>query len=186
MGWSSVRSAGSLAMCGECAHFPWRRQRSSASNRTSPTLKRRCLFPDGRRNADVPVASSRMMICQVTASISPAGPSPNPGWTAGCARPSGSVPEDSAATAFRGHMLCEMARTSCDGGLVMSLQCGVRRDHHTATAARFGPDVGVDTPSNSRSPRRCARCWSAMALIRDSTWSSSPSTRQSGPASSHT
>ena len=87
-----------------------------------------------------------MMICPVTASISPAGPSPNPGWTAGCPRHSGSMPEDSAATAFRRHMLCEMARTSCDDGLVMSLHCGVRRDHHTATAARFGPDVGVDIP----------------------------------------
>ncbi|MGA2306328.1 MAG: glucuronate isomerase [Acidimicrobiales bacterium] len=50
------------------------------------------------------------------------------------------------ATAFRRHMLCEMARMSCDDGLVMSLHCGVRRDHHSATAARFGPDVGADIP----------------------------------------
>ncbi len=50
------------------------------------------------------------------------------------------------ATAFRRHMLFEMARMSCDDGLVMSLHCGVRRDHHSATAARFGPDVGADIP----------------------------------------
>jgi len=50
------------------------------------------------------------------------------------------------AIAFRRHMLSEMARMSCDDGLVMSLHCGVRRDHHTATAARFGSDVGVDIP----------------------------------------
>ena len=50
------------------------------------------------------------------------------------------------ATAFRRHMLCEMARMSCEDGLVMSLHCGVRRDHHSATAARYGPDVGADIP----------------------------------------
>ena len=50
------------------------------------------------------------------------------------------------ATAFRRHMLLEMARMSCEDGLVMSLHCGVRRDHHPATATRFGPDVGADIP----------------------------------------
>lgn len=50
------------------------------------------------------------------------------------------------ADAFRRHMLLEMARMSCDDGLVMTLHCGVRRDHHTPTAARFGPDVGADIP----------------------------------------
>ncbi len=50
------------------------------------------------------------------------------------------------AVAFRRHMLFEMARMSCDDGLVMSLHCGVRRDHHPPTAARFGPDVGADIP----------------------------------------
>jgi glucuronate isomerase len=50
------------------------------------------------------------------------------------------------ATAFRRHMLWEMGRMSCEDGLVMSLHCGVRRDHHSATAARFGPDVGADMP----------------------------------------
>ena len=43
------------------------------------------------------------------------------------------------ATAFRRHMLLEMARMSCDDGLVMTLHPAVRRNHHPATAARFGP-----------------------------------------------
>ncbi|MDA8278991.1 MAG: glucuronate isomerase [Actinomycetota bacterium] len=50
------------------------------------------------------------------------------------------------ATAFRRHMLSEMARMSCEDGLVMTLHCGVRRDHHPATATRFGTDVGADIP----------------------------------------
>lgn len=49
-------------------------------------------------------------------------------------------------TAFRRHMLSEMARMACDDGLVMTLHCGVRRDHHPATAERYGPDVGADIP----------------------------------------
>ena len=50
------------------------------------------------------------------------------------------------AVAFRRHMLSEMARMSCDDGLVMTLHPGVRRSHHGATAARFGPDTGHDIP----------------------------------------
>jgi len=50
------------------------------------------------------------------------------------------------ASAFRRHMLCEMARMWGEDGLVMSLHCEVRRDHHSATAARFGTDVDVDIP----------------------------------------
>lgn len=52
----------------------------------------------------------------------------------------------SGATAFRRHMLCEMARMACDDGLVMTVHPGVCRDHHSATAARFGPDTGHDIP----------------------------------------
>ena len=127
-----------------------------------------------------------MMICPVAASISPAGPSPNPGWTAGCPRHSGSMPEDSAATAFRRHMLCEMARTSCDDGLVMSLHCGVRRDHHTATAARFGPDVGVDIPIQFDITETLRPMLERYGTHSGFNLVVSPSTRQSGPASSHT
>jgi glucuronate isomerase len=50
------------------------------------------------------------------------------------------------AVAFRRHMLLEMARMSADDGLVMTLHPGVRRGHHTATVARFGPDTGSDIP----------------------------------------
>jgi glucuronate isomerase len=50
------------------------------------------------------------------------------------------------ATAFRRHMLLEMARMSCDDGLVMTLHPGVRRNHHRPTGARFGPDTGHDIP----------------------------------------
>jgi glucuronate isomerase len=49
-------------------------------------------------------------------------------------------------TAFRRHMLLEMARMSCEDGLVMTLHPGVRRNHHTATYERFGPDTGDDIP----------------------------------------
>ncbi|GIM94701.1 glucuronate isomerase [Paractinoplanes toevensis] len=50
------------------------------------------------------------------------------------------------ATAFRRHMTFEMARMSCDDGLVMTLHPGIWRNHHPATAARFGPDTGHDIP----------------------------------------
>ena len=50
------------------------------------------------------------------------------------------------AVAFRRHMLREMARMSCDDGLVMALHPGVRRNHHTPTYERFGPDIGADIP----------------------------------------
>jgi glucuronate isomerase len=53
---------------------------------------------------------------------------------------------DAEATAFRRHMLGEMARMSCDDGLVMTLHPGVRRGHHGPTTARFGPDTGNDIP----------------------------------------
>jgi glucuronate isomerase len=48
--------------------------------------------------------------------------------------------------AFRRHMLCEMARMSCDDGLVMTVHPAVRRNHHAPTFERFGADVGADIP----------------------------------------
>ena len=53
---------------------------------------------------------------------------------------------EAEAVAFRRHMLSEMARMSCDDGLVMTLHPGVSRSHHAPTAARFGPDTGHDIP----------------------------------------
>jgi glucuronate isomerase len=50
------------------------------------------------------------------------------------------------STAFRRHMLLEMARMSCEDGLVMTLHPGVRRNHHRPTWQRYGADVGADVP----------------------------------------
>jgi glucuronate isomerase len=50
------------------------------------------------------------------------------------------------ARLFRGHMLFQMAAMSVEDGLVMTLHPGVRRNHHTATFDRFGPDQGADIP----------------------------------------
>ncbi|MCU7730848.1 glucuronate isomerase [Actinoplanes sp. KI2] len=50
------------------------------------------------------------------------------------------------ATAFRRHMIFEMARMSCDDGLVMTIHPGIYRNHHPATLESFGPDTGHDIP----------------------------------------
>jgi glucuronate isomerase len=50
------------------------------------------------------------------------------------------------SAALRRHLLLEMARMSCDDGLVMTLHAGVRRGHHGPTTAAFGPDTGNDIP----------------------------------------
>jgi glucuronate isomerase len=53
---------------------------------------------------------------------------------------------EAEAVALRRHMLLEMARMSCDDGLVMTLHPGVRRGHLSRTTAAFGPDTGNDIP----------------------------------------
>jgi glucuronate isomerase len=53
---------------------------------------------------------------------------------------------EAEAVALRRNLLLEMARMSCDDGLVMTLHPGVRRGHHGPTAAAFGPDTGHDIP----------------------------------------
>jgi glucuronate isomerase len=53
---------------------------------------------------------------------------------------------EAEGTAFRRHMIMEMARMSCADGLVMTLHPGVRRNHHPDTFARFGADAGADIP----------------------------------------
>ena len=50
------------------------------------------------------------------------------------------------ATAFRRHMVLEMARMSCEDGLVMTLHPGVWRNHHPETYAQYGADTGHDIP----------------------------------------
>jgi glucuronate isomerase len=57
------------------------------------------------------------------------------------------TPEE--ATAFRRHMVLEMARMSCDDGLVMTLHPGAHRNHHTASALAYGPDTGSDIPQTT-------------------------------------
>jgi glucuronate isomerase len=56
------------------------------------------------------------------------------------------VATEAETVAFRRHMLSEMARMSCDDGLVMTLHPGVSRNHHRATYDELGPDVGADIP----------------------------------------
>jgi glucuronate isomerase len=51
------------------------------------------------------------------------------------------------ATAFRRHMMSEMARMSCEDGLVMTMHPGVYRNHHPDTLHRFGTDTGHDIPT---------------------------------------
>jgi len=50
------------------------------------------------------------------------------------------------AAAFAAHMLDEMARMSCQDGLVMQLHPGVARNHHGPTLRAHGPDAGADIP----------------------------------------
>jgi glucuronate isomerase len=50
------------------------------------------------------------------------------------------------AAAFGAHMLDEMARMSCEDGLVMQLHPGVLRDHHGPTLHAHGPNAGADIP----------------------------------------
>jgi glucuronate isomerase len=56
------------------------------------------------------------------------------------------VADPAAESAFAAHMLFQMARMSCEDGLVMQLHPGVLRDHDPAVRATRGPDVGFDIP----------------------------------------
>lgn len=47
---------------------------------------------------------------------------------------------------YRGHMIAEMIRMSCDDGLTVTLHVGVHRNHSASTLERFGPDTGHDLP----------------------------------------
>lgn len=57
----------------------------------------------------------------------------------------GAVAADDAVR-FGGHMLCEMARMSCEDGLVMQLHAGVTRDHNPLVHERYGANAGADIP----------------------------------------
>lgn len=87
------------------------------------------------------------------------------------------------ATAFRRHMLGEMARMSCEDGLVMTLHPGVRRNHHWPTFERFGADAGHDIPVRIEFTDALRPALERYGLTRAFTWWSSPWTRRSGRAS---
>ena len=53
---------------------------------------------------------------------------------------------DSEATLFTAHMLMEMARMSCEDGLVMQIHAGSYRNHNREVFEKFGTDMGCDIP----------------------------------------
>jgi glucuronate isomerase len=57
----------------------------------------------------------------------------------------GTATEEQAAQ-FTGHMLIELARMSCEDGLVMQLHVGSFRNHNQPLFERFGADKGADIP----------------------------------------
>lgn len=57
---------------------------------------------------------------------------------------------------FSAQMLMEMARMSCEDGLVMQLHAGSFRNHNKALFERFGPDMGSDIPVQMEFTRNLA------------------------------
>lgn len=51
------------------------------------------------------------------------------------------------AELFRAQMLTELARMSCEDGLVMQLHAGAHRNHNTAVFQSIGRDCGFDMPA---------------------------------------
>ncbi|HEY2544005.1 MAG TPA: glucuronate isomerase, partial [Gaiellaceae bacterium] len=62
------------------------------------------------------------------------------------ARALGGEASGAEARRFEAHMLNELARMSCEDGLVMQLHVGSLRDHDRPLADRFGRDIGADIP----------------------------------------
>jgi len=60
---------------------------------------------------------------------------------------------EAEVVAFRHHMLVEMARMSCDDGLVMTLHPGSCRNHHAASHRAYGADIGADIPQRTEYTR---------------------------------
>jgi glucuronate isomerase len=58
-------------------------------------------------------------------------------------------PRPAEAELFRAQMLTEMARMSCDDGMVMQLHPGAWRNHNAALYRRFGRDRGGDFPTQT-------------------------------------
>jgi glucuronate isomerase len=53
------------------------------------------------------------------------------------------------ADTFRAHMLTEMAKMSCEDGLVMQIHAGSRRNHSNKVFNQFGLDKGFDIPGRT-------------------------------------
>ena len=53
------------------------------------------------------------------------------------------------AEIFRGQMLTEMARMSCEDGLIMQIHPGSKRNHSEKIYCRFGADKGFDIPGRT-------------------------------------
>ena len=53
------------------------------------------------------------------------------------------------AEAFRGQMLTEMAKMSCEDGLIMQIHPGARRNHSERIFKQFGLDKGFDIPGRT-------------------------------------
>jgi glucuronate isomerase len=58
-------------------------------------------------------------------------------------------PRADEAELFRAQMLTEMARMSCEDGMVMQLHAGAWRNHNDALLQRFGRDRGGDFPTRT-------------------------------------
>jgi glucuronate isomerase len=58
-------------------------------------------------------------------------------------------PRATDAELFRAQMLTEMARMSCDDGMVMQLHAGAWRNHNEVLYRRFGRDRGGDLPTQT-------------------------------------
>ncbi len=54
------------------------------------------------------------------------------------------TPQD--ARLFTAHMLMELARMSCDDGMIMHLHAGVLRNHNERIFQKYGADKGADIP----------------------------------------
>lgn len=57
------------------------------------------------------------------------------------------------ARRFTGHMLIQMARMSCDDGLVMQIHVGSYRNHNKTIFDAYGRDMGADIPITSEFTR---------------------------------
>jgi glucuronate isomerase len=54
--------------------------------------------------------------------------------------------EPGDAELFRAAMLTEMAKMSCDDGMVMQIHPGSFRNHNAALFTKYGPNIGADIP----------------------------------------